>query len=198
MAEKRARAQLARAAARLAARHAFVLPSLVLMTDDERLPEPLAAVRALPRGSMVIVRARSASRRAALAADILKVARERLLVVLIASDPALAAKLGADGLHLPEMRQREAAHWCALHPRWLITVSSHGKRNVSRHANAVVLSSIFATQSHIDRTALGPVKAGHLAKAFGKPVYALGGISPQNAARLSAAFCGIAAIGALA
>ncbi len=66
MGNRLARAKLARAAARLNARCG--LPAIILLTDDERLSDPLAAARALPKGSMVIVRARQAAQRAHLAA----------------------------------------------------------------------------------------------------------------------------------
>jgi thiamine-phosphate pyrophosphorylase len=197
MAEKRARLALARAAARLAARQALPLPHLVLMTDDERLADPLAAAGALPRGSMVIVRARDAARREDLARAVLDIARQRALVVLVADDPALAIRLGADGLHLPEARARTAAHWRALQPRWLITVAAHGTGPVPMGADAIILSNIFGTPSHPDRPGLGPFKAAAIARAIGKPVYALGGIDGQTALRLAPVFTGIAAIGAL-
>jgi hypothetical protein len=62
------RMRLARQASLLNERARTELPPLVLMTDDERLPDPVAAARLLPRGSMVIVRARQSSHRAKLAA----------------------------------------------------------------------------------------------------------------------------------
>jgi thiamine-phosphate pyrophosphorylase len=197
VAEKRARLNLARGAARLAAQHNTRLPALVLMTDDDRLSDPLGAAHALPRGSMVIVRARQSVHRAELAAEILKIATERSLFVLIAADAALAARLGADGLHLPEARAREAAHWRTLHPRWVITTSTHGTSRIPPAVDAVFLTSVFPTQSHKARAHLGPMKASVIAATIRKPVYALGGIDSCNAARLSNAFAGIAAIGAL-
>ncbi len=198
MAEKRARLALARAAAHLSARHGGELPALVLMTDDERLADPLAAARDLPRGSMVIVRARQAAHRAKLAAAMLVLAGSRHLFILIADDPALAARLGADGLHLPEAHAHTAAHWRALHPRWLITVASHGNAPVPPAADAAFLSPVFATHSHPNRANLSAIRASFIAARARKPVYALGGIDAHNAACLSRAFSGIAAIGALA
>jgi thiamine-phosphate pyrophosphorylase len=198
VAEKRARLNLARAAAKLAAPHRLALPSLILITDDDRLPDPAAAARALPRGSMVIVRAREAVVRAKLAETLLSIARGRYLFVLIADDPALAAQMGVDGLHLPEAKAYTAAHWRALHPRWLITVASHGRRPVPDAADAALLSAIFPTRSHSGRAALGPLKAACIAQRLRKPVYALGGIDANNAGRLAKVFAGIAAIGALA
>jgi len=166
-----------------------MLPPLVLMTDDERLPDPLPAAKALPRGSLVILRARDAVRRAALAQALLRLPH---IVVLIAGDPALAAELGADGLHLPESRAREAAHWRARHPRWLISAA----RVADPHLDFMLLSPVFPTRSHPGRPALGAVRANALAKALRIPAYALGGIDARNA-RLLHGFAGIAAIGAL-
>ncbi|MEP6830778.1 MAG: thiamine monophosphate synthase, partial [Rhizomicrobium sp.] len=102
---------LARAAARLNA------GLLVLMTDDDRLPDPVSAARALPKGSLVIVRSRDAKRRHALG-EALR-AQTSGLILLAADDPVLADIL--HGLHLPEIRARDAAHWRVRRPHWVIT-----------------------------------------------------------------------------
>lgn len=179
------------------------LPALVLMTDDDRLSDPLPAVRALPRGSMVVVRARDAKRRDELARAILKLAHKRGLAVLIASDPEMAAKLGAEGIHLPEARAKEAAYWRARFPTLMITASAHSYRApMHTHAlpiDAIFLSPVFGTGSHPDRASLTPLRANIIARAINKPVYALGGIDARNATLLTPdSFSGIAAIGALA
>jgi thiamine-phosphate pyrophosphorylase len=195
--DKLARARLARAAFCFKTR---ALPALVLMTDDERLADPLAAARALPRGSLVIIRARQAPRRAQLAAALAKIARQRELVVLIANDAALAAKIGADGLHLSETRAGDASHWRARHPHWLITAAAHSLRATTqaRHADAVLLAPIFATASHPGATVLGAIRARLIAQQSPLPVYALGGIDAGNVARLEGGkFAGVAAISAL-
>lgn len=197
MTDSLARRKLASAAARLNARRGLLLPPLVLMTDDARLADPLAAARALPRGSMVVVRARDAARRAALVGALIDVSRTRGLTILVAEDAALAVRLGADGLHLPERRAREAAHWRALHPRWIITAAAHALRVLPSGLDAVFLSPVFATASHTERRALSAVRANAMARAMVLPVYALGGIGARNAALLHG-FAGIAAIGALA
>jgi thiamine-phosphate pyrophosphorylase len=172
------------------------LPPLILMTDDARLPDPLAAARALPRGSMVIVRARDASRREALLAALKPVARGRKLVLVVADDPALAAQ--ADGLHLPQTKAKQAAHWRALHPDWIVTAAAHALSvalGVCR-ADAILLSPIFATQSHPGVAHFGAARGRLIAKALRTPVYALGGIDARNTRSLRG-FKGIAAIGAL-
>jgi thiamine-phosphate pyrophosphorylase len=193
------RRRLASAAARLNAAQAFagLLPPLALMTDDERLADPHGAAAALPRGSLVIVRSRDSARRAALAHAMLALARRRGLFVLVADDPALAARLGADGLHLPEKRVPEAGRWRARHPAWLISAAMHGARPADPNLDFVFLSPVFATRSHPGRGPIGAIRANLRAQSLSVPVYALGGIEARNA-RLLHGFAGIAAIGALA
>lgn len=168
------------------------LAALVLMTDDARLPDPVAAAKALPRGSLVIVRSRDPGRRRALVAALRQVARTRGLYVLVAGET------GADGIHLAEAEAGKAAHFRAR-GAMLVTAAAHSLC-VLRRAGAVdalILSAVFPTKSHPGRAALGPVRANLMARQCPLPVYALGGITARNAARLSG-FCGIAAISALA
>ncbi|MDE2182281.1 MAG: thiamine phosphate synthase [Alphaproteobacteria bacterium] len=195
MSDSLERRKLARAAFRLALRRKSILPPLVLMTDDERLADPVAAARRLPRGSMVVVRAREPSRRAALTSTMLELARERHLIVLVADDPALAGL--ADGLHLPEAKLAQAARWRACR-RLLVTGSAHslGALARARFLDAVFLSPVFPTPSHPERPALSAVRANLMAQKSRVPVYALGGVTARNGGRLYG-LCGIAAIGAL-
>jgi thiamine-phosphate pyrophosphorylase len=192
MADVLSRAKLARAAARLNA------GALVLMTDDLRLPDPMAAATALPPGSFLILRAREARRRAELAWQLNPVVRARGLIFLVADDPALARAIGANGLHLPEAQARHAAYWRAKNPGWLITASAHslGAALRARHADAILLSPVFATQSHAKAQPLSVVRARLIARGITTPVFALGGVHAGNAALLSG-FSGLAAIGGL-
>jgi thiamine-phosphate pyrophosphorylase len=166
---------------------------LVLVTDDSGRDWAVAA-GALPRGSVVLVRARQSGPRAALLESLRHFTHLRLLV---ADDPELA--LQADGLHLPERRAREVLHWRARHPGWIITASAHSLKAVIalRDVDAAFLSPVFATRSHPGTVALGPLRAAFIAAAATMPVYALGGVTARNAGLLAPAFSGIAAIGAL-
>ena len=163
---------------------------LVLMTDDRRCDWAKAA-RALPRGSLVVVRARDANKRLALAETL-----QGAAPLLIADDPSLAAKMGAAGLHLPEIHMNQAAHWRARFPRWIITSSAHSLRALmgAHLLDAVFLSPVFPAASHKGAPALTPTRAAFIAAHAPVPVYALGGITPRNAALLAPAFSGIAAI----
>ena len=90
----------------------IILPRLILMTDEERLPDPLPAIEALPSGSAVIFRHYGAPDRTALARLVVRHARRRRVLVLVAGDPRLAVLCGADGLHLPDaMARRGPGAW---------------------------------------------------------------------------------------
>lgn len=196
-------AKLARAASRLNAHASQRVPSLVLMTDDERLPDPCEAARRLPAGGLVVLRARDNARREELASALLEVARAQSLKLLVAADPLLAARVGAHGAHFPEARIAEAAHWRVRRPSWLITCSVHSmtacmKARLAR-ADAALLSPVFATGSHPGRSPLGEFRAAAIARSVPLPVFALGGIGPQTVLRLpTMSFVGVAAIEALA
>lgn len=166
---------------------------LVLFTDDSGR-DWLSAARRLPRGSAVVIRARDQRARAALLETLSPLPG---MTLLVAGDPALAA--AADGLHLPQTRAREAVHWRARHPGWIITASAHSLRALMTlaHVDAAFLSPIFPTASHPGARTLTPARAAFIAAASPVPVYALGGITARNASLLAPAFAGIAAITAL-
>ncbi len=169
------------------------------MTDDTRLPDAREAARRLPPASLVIVRANDPKQRAERARALAAIARRRGLLLLIADDASLARRLGAHGVHLPESQARHAAHLRAQNPNWLITASAHSLRAalLATYADAIFLSPVFATQSHRNAAALTPARARLMARQVKMPIFALGGITAQNAILLSG-FSGLAAIGALA
>lgn len=171
---------------------------LVLMTDDERLLDPLAAARLVPKGTVVIVRSRDPKQRVLWAHALVGLARSRGLLVLIANDTALASRCGADGLHFSEANAHLASHWRALRPHWFICAAVHSLRSamLCRFVDAILLSPVFPTASHLGRTAMTAARANRIAHGLAVPVYALGGVSARNAALLDG-FAGIAAIDAL-
>jgi thiamine-phosphate pyrophosphorylase len=191
------RGTLARAAYRL---NVGPLPPLVLMTDDERLPDPCAAASQLPRGSLIVLRARQKRRREKLAAALAGIARSRGLFLLIADDPELARS--ADGAHFPEAHMGAISHWRARRPDWFLTTSAHSLQAVQRAAglgaDAVFLSPVFPTKSHVGIAPLTPIRFRRMARDARVPLYALGGIDAGNVRQLAGIrLAGIAAIGAL-
>ncbi len=190
-------------AGRTRSRRGRRLPPLLLMTDPARLPDPLAAAAALPAGAGVILRHYDDPDRAALARALAALCRRRRLRLLIAGDAQLAAAVAAGGLHLPEWLVPQRGRWAPLvRPGWLVTAAAHSPRAVARASaagvDAMLLSPVFATASHPDAPALGPLRFASLVRSSAVPVYALGGISEATAGRLTGSgAAGLAAIGAL-
>jgi thiamine-phosphate pyrophosphorylase len=194
-----AQTKLARHARALNMRHARgpALPALVLMTDDAREADWAAAVAALPRGSAVVVRHRDAGARERLALGLRAICRARRVALLIADDPALAMRVRADGVHVPEKKGARLPGLRARNRRWLITCSAHDLAAVRRAdaADAVFVSPVFATASHPKAAPLGTIRFAALAR-MGRHVYALGGVDTTTIRRLGAhRIVGVALIG---
>lgn len=195
--------KLAEAASRLNLRNAPSrrFPPLILMTDPQRLADPVAAAERLPPGSAVILRHYGEADRGDLAERLARIARVRGLTLLIGADSALALRVGAHGVHLPEAMVA-TARGARRRPGWLVTAAAHGWSALISAAqagvDAALLSPVFPTLSHPDRRPLGPWQFATLSNRAPLPVYALGGVSENNAARLlSSKAVGIAAIGGL-
>jgi thiamine-phosphate pyrophosphorylase len=162
-------------------------PHLLLLTDDRPGRDWLAAIRRLPPGSGVIVRARINVELQVLAAKLHQPCAERRLQLLIA---------GLD--HIPEARLRQGKVRRRPGPRWL-TGSAHGVPGLvaARRAklDAVLLSPWFPTRSHPGARGLGITRAGLLLRQAKVPVLALGGITPTKSLALrTRRLAGIAAI----
>jgi thiamine-phosphate pyrophosphorylase len=174
----------------------------LLVTDERWLADPAGAVNALPRGAGVVFRHYGDPKRAARARVLADICRARGLVFLIAGDPALAACVRAQGVHLPEFQIARSRGLRRMRPRWLITVAAHGERALCKAArsgaNAVLLAPVFATASHPERKPLGPLRFAALVRRVPLPVYALGGINAETAKRLAGSgAAGLGALGAL-
>ena len=180
-------------------RTGLALPPLVLVTDETRVPDPLPAIRGLPKGCGVLFRHYGAAGRAALAASVAAACREAGLILLVAEDAAIARAVAAEGLHLPERAIASGAP-----PAWegLLTAAAHSPdavaRAVAAGADAVFVSPVFPTRSHPDSPALGPEAFAAIVRGARCPVYALGGIDASSVDRLrETGAAGIAATGAL-
>lgn len=171
MAELRERMKLARAAGQLNAQShpARRLPPLVLLSDDLRLPAPAEAIKALPPGSLVILRAQDPQRRAQLAETCAPICRLRKHKLLIADDAALATRCGAAGLHLPQARHDALSYWRTRRPSWLISYAVHDLAALHHAARGgadiALVSPVFATQSHQGAKQLGPFRLAAFLRA---------------------------------
>lgn len=160
------------------------LPALFALTDPERTPDPLALARTLAPGTGLILRTFGQSKLEALAGELAGIARARGLVFLVAADPDLAARSGADGVHWPERMLGHAAR-----ARFAVmTASAHGPCAIRRAAglvDAVLLSTAFASSSPSAGRPMGPFRLAAAARRARVPVYALGGITEASLPRLT-------------
>lgn len=188
------------AAARLAtpacARSGKPLPRAFHFTDPVRTPDILRIARRLPSGFGIVWRHYGAPDRLVIGRDLARICRRRGIMFLVSADPALALRIGADGVHWPEARLTGARH-----PHLIETAAAHSARAIARAArlgiDAVFVSAIFESRSPSAGKPLGPVKFRQLAGSSTIPVYALGGITPQNAARAMHHAAGWAAVDAV-
>lgn len=166
----------------------------VLMTD-RRLGDPMAAARRLPAGSWVILRFPMGEPPPPYAMALRNLCRQRRLRFLVSTDPKLAAKLRADGLHLPEASSRhgclsKALAWRKSGQGRLLTVAAHSRpalaRATSLKADAAILSPLFATASHPDARPLGVLLFRKWAASAGLSIIALGGVTTDKARLLRA------------
>jgi thiamine-phosphate pyrophosphorylase len=171
------------------------LPCAFFLTDPWRTPDPGSVVKRLPRGMGVIYRHFGAGDRLIVARRLAKLCRSRGLILLIAADPRLAARVRAHGVHWPEMRLAGVRH---RSPGWIETASAHDARALARAArlgiDAAIVSPIFPSRSAGSGKPVGVRRFRAMARGALIPVYAMGGIGPVNAARVMTHAAGWAAI----
>ena len=175
------------------------LPALLFLTDPVRTPEPEAAAERLPRGGAIVFRAFGAPDAEGVARRLRAIARRRGLKLLIGADARLAARVGADGVHLPERLAHRALRIKASRPGWIVTAAAHGlaaaRRAARFGADAVVVSPVFPSRSPSAGRPLGVRRLAGIARRAGLPVYALGGVTHETArGLLGAGVVGIAAV----
>ena len=177
------------------------LPRAIGMTDTARAPDPQKLLSGLPSDSAIILRHPDTEALLRLAQDTLPLAKRLGHRVLIASNPFVAFKVGADGVHLPEalINRKPSINWAKIHPQWIITASAHNSKAVQRAqfagADAIILSPVLTTASRPEARPLCFLRFSKLCRASKVAIYALGGISQFNIPRLKGSRCaGIAGI----
>ncbi len=180
---------------------AKALPPLLFFTDPVRTPDLEGVLERLPRGAGVVFRAFGADDAVNQGRELVALARRRGLVFLVGADAALARALDADGVHLPERLMGQA--WRIRRRGCIVTAAVHSQRALARAGrlplDAAVLSPIFASRSASAGAAVGEVKVAAWVREAQLPVYGLGGVKAQTAARLSrSGLAGLAAVEALA
>jgi thiamine-phosphate pyrophosphorylase len=167
-------------------------PPLLLVTDPAFAEGVILEVidrvaRAVPAGSFAVQLRDKSRDAAALLPFGLRLrawTKERRVALVVNGDPALARRLGADGVHLPggmhdvaDARRVAAAAW--------VSVAAHDDADVERArelgADAALVSPIFTTPGKGE--ARGEVALRHARAIAGgaMAVYALGGVDQSRA-----------------
>ena len=173
---------------------------------DERAEDPASIVNSLPRlpgiRMAVIFRHYGRPDREMLARRLDQACRLKGLRLLVAGDPALAFRLKAGGVHVPQWQSHNIRGLRIRYPDWLVSAACHDAASLAQAAgmgaDCAFLSPVFATASHGGVRTLGPLRAHALAAQARLPVLALGGINPQTAGKIKPGiFAGFGAIDGL-
>jgi 8-oxo-dGTP diphosphatase len=141
---------------------------------EERLAQGLRLIQVREKGMQAPALERFAR-------EVVALARPHGARVLINSDIALAERLGADGVHLAaaqlaRLERRPALGWSAG--------SCHNADELARAAHLgvdfAVLGPVKATPTHPDSNPLGWEGFAALARGTSLPVFALGGMKPDD------------------
>lgn len=181
---------------RRSARHS--LPRLFVLTDPDRMPDPVAVAARLPRGAGLIYRHFGAGDRVARALALREATLARGATLLIAADPPLARAVAADGVHWPERMVGTATAWSMSRRHWIVTAAAHSLGAIRcaerRGMDAVLASPVFPSRSRSAGPPMGAMRFAHLCAQARLPVIALGGITQDTAPRI-ARFChGVAVV----
>ncbi|MFC7047713.1 thiamine phosphate synthase [Emcibacter nanhaiensis] len=158
----------------------------------------------LPATSVVILRDYDHPEREVLAARLAEMCQRRRLYFFVGGDAALAHRVGAHGVHLPERLIDRLPRLRQTYQTFLFTASCHSARALLRAerlgADAVLLSPVFPTHSHAEtfsrpERTLGACRFRTLCRRSNIPVYALGGLNVDTAPRLrQSTLAGLASI----
>jgi thiamine-phosphate pyrophosphorylase len=169
---------------------------LIFMTDPDRVPDPVAVVRRLPKGCAIIYRHFGTPDHAE---ELREITRDRQQQFLIGNDPDLADTLGADGVHFTrDPKVADPIAWRAKRPDWIITMA--GLKDDAYLApldslDALLVSSVFPSRSPSAGEPIGIDGLRDRAARLPVPIIALGGIDAGTApALVGTGVIGLAAI----
>ncbi|MBS0571573.1 MAG: thiamine phosphate synthase [Proteobacteria bacterium] len=170
------------------------LRGLYAITDGPRADLADACAAAI-RGGVAIIQYRdkttAAARRHAEASTLADLCARHGTPLIVNDDVELAATVGAAGVHLGEDDPAIAIARAQLGAAAIIGVSCYDSLERARElaaagADYLAFGSFFASRTKPHRRRADPDLL-RAARAFGKPLVAIGGITPDNAAALIAA-----------
>lgn len=168
--------------------------SPILFSDSRKIKNITALIKNLPAKSIIIIRHYNLAydEKKSFAQEIIKLAHQNHIKVLIAKDIKLANEVKADGIHfsdfdkLPIKFRRKSS----FKNNFIFSISCHNQKNLLKYqklkTDMVFLSPIFKTTSHIEAKVLGLTKLAKIASKYknqsynNQNLFVLGGINTQN------------------
>lgn len=176
------------------------LPGALFLTDPDRTPHILEAVRNMPAGIGVVLRHFGAADAPAQAARLADLCRAQNRTLLISADPAMARDVGASGTHWPARLAGRIPAARRTFRGGLVTMSVHTVAELrmarAAGADAILVSPVFASDSPSAGRPLGLPRLAAITRSAGRAVYALGGIDASTAGR-TARLSGLASVSGL-
>jgi thiamine-phosphate pyrophosphorylase len=179
------------------------LRGLYAITPDDAGPDLTRRVELAIAGGARVIQYRDKSRdlarrrtQAQALSDLCRATGTRLIVN---DDPALAAAVDADGVHLGRNDGDPAQARRLLGPRAIIGVSCYDRLELALAAQAagadyVAFGSFFPSATKPDAVRAEPDLLRRAHAVLGLPLVAIGGITPQNGAALIAAGADLLAV----
>ena len=144
------------------------------------------ALEAGPPGRVAVqlrAKERSEAERERLGTELRRVTAALGAPLLVNGDPALAKRIGADGVHLPERSTSVSSARAIAGAGAIVGVSRHdlaGVQTAAAEGASFAIVGPFAETPH-KGAALGSEAFGRIAVAAGLPVLAVGGVDANNA-----------------
>ena len=173
------------------------LRGLYAITDSELAADGLVdqVKQAIAGGARIIQyrdKSQEQARRLAEAGTLLGLCTERDVPLIINDDVALAATIGAHGVHLGKDDPALTSARAQLGPEAIIGVSCYNRFELAVEARAagadyVAFGSFFASDTKPLAVRAAPELLQRTRRELGLPTVAIGGISPENGRALIAA-----------
>ena len=167
------------------------LPRAWLFSDERSAVDVVTLAGLLPPGSGIVVRHDSLAPagRWRLVRRLVRIARVRRLVLLLADTPAIARRWGADGVHLRQYHAGKAgqAHRLGLKLTMPVHDRTEARRARRARAHGACISPLYPTRSHPGTPALGRAAWLRLARIADTQPIALGGMNGTRARALQKA-----------
>lgn len=170
------------------------------MTDPQRVIDPVAIARALPRGAAIIYRHFGKDGHIKEAKALRQVTFENEQQLLMGHDPELAVDIGADGVHFRRDADLLAPrHWRGNCPGWIITMAglkgSQDYKSDLSVLDGLFISSVFYSKSPSAGDPIGVAALSEICKNLDVAVFALGGVNQRTIGKLTGTgIAGIAGI----